>query len=99
MFLWDQTDSSLGEECGVFGISTNEEAVASTALELHDLQYHSQETANIISHNKKHFHSDQHTTPISYDFTNKTIMERVQSQMTRDHLRYSTTSDPSFRTY
>ena len=31
MFLWDQTDDKLREECGVFGISGHEEAAAAAS--------------------------------------------------------------------
>ena len=49
MFLWDQADDKLREECGVFGISGHEEAAAVTALGLHALQHRGQVAAGIVS--------------------------------------------------
>ena len=49
MYLWDEADDKLREECGVFGISGHEEAAAVTALGLHALQHRGQEAAGIVS--------------------------------------------------
>ena len=58
MFILDQTNDKLHEECGVFGISGHEEAAAVTALGLHALQHRGQEAAGIVSWDGKHFHSE-----------------------------------------
>ena len=53
MFLWDQPEDKLSEECGVFGISGHDEAAAATALGLHALQHHGQETTGLVSYEKR----------------------------------------------
>ena len=47
MFLWDNADDKLREECGIFGICGHEEAAAVTALGLHALQHRGQEAAGL----------------------------------------------------
>ena len=45
----------LKEECGVFGISNNEDAAALTALGLHALQHRGQEGCGIVTFDDKKF--------------------------------------------
>ena len=49
MYLWDEADDKLREECGVFGISGHEEAAAVTALGLHALQHRGQDAAGMVT--------------------------------------------------
>ena len=77
MFLWDQADDKLREECGVFGISGHEEAAAVTALGLHALQHRGQEAAGIVSYDGKRFHSERRIGLVSDHFTKKPIIERM----------------------
>ena len=71
MFLWDESDDKLREECGVFGIAGHEEAAAVTALGLHALQHRGQEAAGIVSYDGKHFHSERRIGLVSDHFTKK----------------------------
>ena len=48
----------LKEECGVFGISNNEDAAALTALGLHALQHRGQEGCGILTFNDEKFQKD-----------------------------------------
>ena len=97
MFLWDETNDKLREECGVFGISGHAEAAAVTALGLHALQHRGQEAAGIVSWDGKHFHSERRIGLVSDHFTKKPIIERMQGQMAMGHVRYSTTGEPALR--
>ena len=97
MFLWDEADDKLREECGVFGISGHEEAAAVTALGLHALQHRGQEAAGIVSYDGKRFHSERRIGLVSDHFTKKPIIERMQGQMAMGHVRYSTTGEPALR--
>ena len=97
MFLWDESDDKLREECGVFGIAGHEEAAAVTALGLHALQHRGQEAAGIVSYDGKHFHSERRIGLVSDHFTKKTTMERMQGQLAMGHVRYSTTGEPALR--
>ena len=47
----------IKEECGVFGISNNEDASTLTALGLHALQHRGQEGCGIVSFDGKKYHS------------------------------------------
>ena len=97
MFLWDESDDKLREECGVFGIAGHEEAAAVTALGLHALQHRGQEAAGIVSYDGKHFHSERRIGLVSDHFTKKTTMERMQGHLAMGHVRYSTTGEPALR--
>ena len=97
MYLWDEADDKLREECGVFGISGHEEAAAVTALGLHALQHRGQEAAGIVSFDGKRFHSERRIGLVSDHFTKKPIIEIRQGQMAMGHVRYSTTGEPALR--
>lgn len=97
MFLWDESDDKLREECGVFGIAGHAEAAAVTALGLHALQHRGQEAAGIVSYDGKHFHSERRIGLVSDHFTKKTTMERMQGRLAMGHVRYSTTGEPALR--
>ena len=71
MFVWDEADDKLREECGVFGISGHQEAAAVTALGLHALQHRGQEAAGIVSYDGKRFHSERRIGLVSDHFTKK----------------------------
>ena len=49
----------LKEECGVFGISNNNDAAALTALGLHALQHRGQEGCGIVSFDGKKYQNSK----------------------------------------
>ena len=49
----------LKEECGVFGISDNNDASALTALGLHALQHRGQEGCGIVTFDGGQYHSEK----------------------------------------
>ena len=54
----------LKEECGVFGISNNNDASALTALGLHALQHRGQEGCGIVTFDGDQYHSEKRS--VSY---------------------------------
>ncbi len=49
----------IKEECGVFGISNNNDASALTALGLHALQHRGQEGCGIVTFDGNQYHSEK----------------------------------------
>ena len=49
----------LREECGIFGISSHEDASKLAALGLHALQHRGQEGCGIVSFDGKSYHSEK----------------------------------------
>ena len=49
----------IKEECGVFGITNNDDAAALTALGLHALQHRGQEGCGIVSFDGTRYHSEK----------------------------------------
>ena len=49
----------IKEECGVFGISNNNDASALTALGLHALQHRGQEGCGIVTFDGDQYHSEK----------------------------------------
>ena len=97
MFLWNNSDDKLQEECGVFGIWGHPEAATITALGLHALQHRGQEAAGIVSYDGKHFHSERRLGLVSDHFTKKPLIERLPGTSAIGHVRYSTTGETALR--
>ena len=60
----------IKEECGVFGISNNNDASALTALGLHALQHRGQEGCGIVSYDGKNYHSEKRFGLVGDNFNN-----------------------------
>ena len=61
----------LREECGIFGISSQEDASAVVALGLHALQHRGQEGCGIVSFDGKNYHSEKRQGLVGDHFTNQ----------------------------
>ncbi len=68
----------LKEECGVFGISNNNDAAALTALGLHALQHRGQEGCGIVSFDGKNFHSEKRLGLVGDSTTGETTLRNIQ---------------------
>ncbi len=87
----------LREECGIFGISSHEDASALTALGLHALQHRGQEGCGIVSYDGKNYHSEKRQGLVGDHFTNNDVIKKLPGKFAIGHNRYSTTGETSLR--
>ena len=83
----------LKEECGVFGISNNEDAAALTALGLHALQHRGQEGCGIVTFDDKKFFTERRLGLVGDNFTNGKILKKLPGTFAIGHNRYSTSGN------
>ncbi|MDA0965333.1 MAG: amidophosphoribosyltransferase [Proteobacteria bacterium] len=88
---------SLNEECGVFGIYSNPDAAAHTALGLHALQHRGQEAAGIISFNQGQFFSHKAIGRVGDNFSSKEVIDELKGDIAIGHVRYSTSGGKQAR--
>ncbi len=80
------------EECGIFGIYGDPEAVQRTYFALHSLQHRGQESAGIASSNGELIHCFTGMGQVSRVFrAGRGVLERLRNPMAIGHVRYSTT--------
>ncbi len=87
----------LREECGIFGISSHEDASALVALGLHALQHRGQEGCGIVSFDGKNYHSEKRQGLVGDHFTNQETLKKLPGKFAIGHNRYSTTGETSLR--
>ena len=87
----------LREECGVFGISDQQDASAMVALGLHALQHRGQEGCGIVSYDGKNYHSEKRQGLVGDHFTNIETLKKLPGNFAIGHNRYSTTGETSLR--
>lgn len=82
----------LREECGVFGLYGDKEAVTYTTLGLHRLQHRGQEAAGIIAFDGTDFHTHKAAGLVSEGFVAQDGQSRFNppASMAIGHVRYST---------
>lgn len=84
--------TQIKEECGIFGIFGDPEAVQKTFFGLHSLQHRGQESAGIASSNGESIHCYAGMGHVSRVFrSGRGILERLNNPMAIGHVRYSTT--------
>ncbi|MCI4661401.1 MAG: amidophosphoribosyltransferase [Neomegalonema sp.] len=85
-------DDHPREECGVFGMYDVPNASNLTVLGLYALQHRGQEAAGIASKkvDSDVFHVVRRTGLVRDNFTNPSVIERLQGNCTVGHTRYST---------
>ena len=88
---------SLNEECGVFGIHSNPDAAAHTALGLHALQHRGQEAAGIVSFNNGQFFSHKAIGRVGDNFSSKKVIDELKGDTAIGHVRYSTSGGKQAR--
>ena len=80
------------EECGVFGIYGDPEAVQKTYYSLHSLQHRGQESAGIASSDGEYIHCFTGMGHVNRVFrSGRGILERLDNPIAIGHVRYSTT--------
>ena len=87
----------LREECGIFGISSHEDASALVALGLHALQHRGQEGCGIVSYDGKNYHSEKRQGLVGDHFTKSDVIKKLPGRFAIGHNRYSTTGETSLR--
>ena len=87
----------LKEECGVFGISNNNDASTLTALGLHALQHRGQEGCGIVSYDGKKYHLEKRFGLVGDNFNKEKVLKKIPGNYAIGHNRYSTTGDTALR--
>jgi amidophosphoribosyltransferase len=87
----------LREECGIFGISSHDDASALVALGLHALQHRGQEGCGIVSFDGKNYHSEKRQGLVGDHFTKSDVIKKLPGKFAIGHNRYSTTGETSLR--
>ena len=80
------------EECGIFAIYGDPDAVQKTYFALHSLQHRGQESAGIASSDGEYIHCFTGMGQVSRVFrAGRGVLERLNNPMAIGHVRYSTT--------
>ena len=87
----------LKEECGVFGISNNNDASALTALGLHALQHRGQEGCGIVTFDGDQYHSEKRFGLVGDNFNKEKVLKNLIGNYAIGHNRYSTTGGTTLR--
>ena len=87
----------LREECGIFGVSSHQDASALVALGLHALQHRGQEGCGIVSFDGKNYHSEKRQGLVGDHFTDPETLKKLPGKFAIGHNRYSTTGETSLR--
>ena len=87
----------LKEECGVFGVSNNEDSAALTALGLHALQHRGQEGCGIVTFDGEKYHSEKRFGLVGDNFNKEKVLNSLPGNYAIGHNRYSTTGENTLR--
>jgi len=88
MLPWDK----LKEECGIFAIASHAEAARMTYLGIRALQHRGQESAGIVSSDRKKLHMERGMGYVS-DLFNESRLEQLPGDSALGHVRYSTAGE------
>ncbi len=88
MESWDK----LGEECGIFSIVSHPEAARITYLGLYALQHRGQESAGIVSSDRKKLRIERGMGYVA-DLFNEDRLEKLPGDSALGHVRYSTSGE------
>ena len=84
------------DECGVYGVYNHEKAANLTALGLHALQHRGQDSAGMVTSNKKFF-AHRGMGQVSDVFSNKEIISKLIGKISIGHNRYGTTGESALK--
>ena len=87
----------IKEECGVFGISNNNDASALAALGLHALQHRGQEGCGIVTFDGDQYHSEKRFGLVGDNFNKEKVLKNLTGKYAIGHNRYSTTGGTTIR--
>ena len=87
----------IKEECGVFGISNNNDASALTALGLHALQHRGQEGCGIVTFDGDQYHSEKRFGLVGDNFSKEKVLKNLVGKYAVGHNRYSTSGGTTLR--
>ena len=88
MVPWDK----LKEECGIFGIVAHPEAARIAYLGIYALQHRGQESAGIVTSDRKKFHVEKGMGYVA-DVFSESRLERLIGDSALGHVRYSTAGE------
>jgi amidophosphoribosyltransferase len=88
MLPWDK----LKEECGIFGIVSHPEAARIAYLGIYALQHRGQESAGIVSSDRKKLHLEKDMGYVA-DVFDESRLERLPGDSALGHVRYSTAGE------
>lgn len=88
MESWDK----LGEECGIFSIVAHPEAARLAYLGLYALQHRGQESAGIVSSDRKKLYMEKGMGHVA-DLFNENRLEKLPGDSALGHVRYSTSGE------
>jgi len=86
------SDYKLKEACGICGVFNHKEAANFAYLILYAIQHRGQESAGIVSTDRKNFYEYKSTGLVAEVFDEETI-EKLKGHIAIGHNRYSTTGD------
>jgi amidophosphoribosyltransferase len=88
MLPWDK----LKEECGIFGIAAHPEAARIAYLGIYALQHRGQESAGIVTSDRKRLHTEKGMGYVA-DVFSESRLERLIGDFAVGHVRYSTAGE------
>jgi amidophosphoribosyltransferase len=92
IFITDHHNDRIGENCGLFGIFGDPDAVRKTYFGLHSLQHRGQESAGIASSDGQSLQCYTDMGTVSRVFrSGRGILEKLSNPIAIGHVRYSTT--------
>ena len=92
MLTWDK----LKEECGIFGIVSHPEAARIAYLGIYALQHRGQESAGIVSSDRKKLHLEKGMGYVA-DLFDEPRLESLRGDSALGHVRYSTAGESAER--
>jgi amidophosphoribosyltransferase len=84
--------NKLKEECGIFGIVAHPEAARMAYLGIYALQHRGQESAGIVSSDRKKLHIEKSMGYVA-DVFDESRLERLRGDSAIGHVRYSTSGE------
>jgi amidophosphoribosyltransferase len=88
--------NKLKEECGLFGAVSHPEAARIAYLGLYALQHRGQESAGIVSSDRKKLRIEKGMGYVA-DLFSESRLERLRGDLALGHVRYSTTGESTIR--
>jgi amidophosphoribosyltransferase len=87
-----KSSDKLKEECGIFAAASHPEAVRITYLGLYALQHRGQESAGIVSSDRRKLHIEKGMGYVA-DLFDEAKLERLPGDSALGHVRYSTAGE------